>query len=180
VIAGEDGPLIKLNALLDRIYAVFVYLAALSLIAMLCTILLQIAGAIAGFHIPGLESYAVYCLAASMFLALASTMNRGEHIRVSLFLEQFPATTSRALDIVAHLTGTVLVGWMAWAITSLVLYSYQYNDVSLEIDATPLWIPQSAVMLGVWAFFLATLDRTIRLVSGQALARPSDELRAVE
>ena len=172
--------MIKLNALLDRIYAAFVYLAALSLIAMLCAILLQITGAIAGFHIPGLESYAVYCLAASMFLALASTMNRGEHIRVSLFLEQLPATASRALDVVAHVVGTMLIGWMAWAITGLVLYSYQYSDVSLELDATPLWIPQSVVMLGVWAFFLATLDRTIRLVSGQAPERPSDELQAVE
>lgn len=169
-----------LNAVLDRIYAVFAYLAALSLIAMLCAILLQIAGAVAGFHISGLESYAVYCLAASMFLALASTMNRGEHIRVSLFLEQLPVAFSRALDIVAHVIGTVLAGWMAWAITGLVLYSYQYNDVSLELDATPLWIPQSAVMLGVWAFFLATFDRTVRVLSGHAPERPDDELKAVE
>lgn len=170
----------KLNDCLDAIYTVFVYLAALALIAMLCTILLQIAGALFGFHIAGLESYAVYCLAASMFLALASTMNRGEHIRVTLLLERLSPGVGRKLDIAAHLIGTVLVGWMAWAMTKLVLYSYQYNDISLELDATALWIPQSAVMLGVWAFFLATADRTVRLLSGTARSDGADELHAVE
>ncbi|MCO5145043.1 MAG: TRAP transporter small permease [Aquamicrobium sp.] len=170
----------KLNDCLNAIYTVFVYLAALALIAMLCTILLQVAGALFGFHIPGLESYAVYCLAASMFLALASTMNRGEHIRVTLLLERLSPGAGRKLDIAAHLVGTALVGWMAWAMTRLVLYSYQYNDISLELDATPLWIPQSVVMLGVWAFLLATVDRTVRLLFGVARTDGADELHAVE
>lgn len=170
----------KLNDVLNAIYTAFVYLAALALIAMLCIILLQIAGALVGFHVPGLESYAVYCLAASMFLALASVMNRGEHIRVTLFLERLPPGAGRKLDIAAHLIGTALVGWMAWAMTRLVLYSYQYNDISLELDATPLWIPQSVVMLGVWAFLLATIDRTVRLLFGLAPADAADELHAVE
>lgn len=169
-----------LSAQLDKIYTAFVYLAALALIAMLCAILLQIAGAVTGFHIPGLESYAVYCLAASMFLALASTMNKGEHIRVTLLLEKLPARPGRFLDILAHLIGTVLVLWMAWALTRLVLTSYRFNDVSLELDATPLWIPQSIVMFGVWVFALATIDRTVRVVSGQRLADADGELKAVE
>jgi TRAP-type C4-dicarboxylate transport system permease small subunit len=170
----------RLCASLDKIYVAFVYLAALSLIAMLSIILLQVLGAVAGFHIAGLSSYAVYCLAASMFLALAATMNRGEHIRVSLLLDNLPARFGRVLDIVAHVMATVVVAWMALAITRLALYSYQYHDVSLELDATPLWIPQSVVLMGVWAFLLATLDRTVRLVFGKTPVRSNDEARSVE
>lgn len=170
----------RLFTFLDRLYELFVWLAALSLIAMLVAILLQIAGATFGFHIPGLESYAVYCLSASMYLALASTMNRGEHIRVTLLLEKLPERVGLWLDRAAHLLGAGLALWMAWAATRLVGYSWRFNDISLELDATPLWIPQSVLLVGAWVFALAVLDRTLRLFIGGPLARSGDDLQAVE
>ena len=38
------------------------------------------------FHLPGTDAYAGYLMAAAGFLALAHTLKRGEHIRVTLLL----------------------------------------------------------------------------------------------
>jgi hypothetical protein len=47
------------------------------------------------FHLPGTDAYAGYLMAASGFLALAHTLKRGEHIRVTLLLS---ALTGAALE----------------------------------------------------------------------------------
>lgn len=170
----------RLFAWLDKLYELLAWAAALSLAGMLVVILLQIAGAIVGFYLTGLDAYAVYFLAASIFLAFASTLSRGEHIRVTLVLQALPQSAARALDLAVHLLGTGLAVWMSWAITKLVFYSYKFNEISLEMDATPLWIPQSALMLGVWAFALAAADRTLRLCIGQPAPRGADDIRRLD
>ena len=50
-----------------------------------------IVGRLLGFNVPGTDAYAGYCMAAAGFLALAHTLKRGEHIRVTLLLEHCAA-----------------------------------------------------------------------------------------
>ena len=57
-------------------------------------VLLGIAGRLLDFHVPGTDAYAGYCMAAAGFLALAHTLKRGEHIRVTLLLRA-PARRAR-------------------------------------------------------------------------------------
>jgi hypothetical protein len=49
-------------------------------------VLLSIVGRQLHFHLPGTDAYAGYLMAAAGFLALAHTLKRGEHIRVTLLL----------------------------------------------------------------------------------------------
>ena len=54
-------------------------------------------GACSSFNLRGTDAYAGYCMAAAAFLALAHTLKRGEHIRVTLFLDRFgPRRIARA------------------------------------------------------------------------------------
>ncbi len=76
-----------MRAFLDRLYNAAGYLAALFLVGTLVMVLTGIAGRLMNFHVPGTDSYAGYCMAASGFLALAHTLKRGDHIRVTLILE---------------------------------------------------------------------------------------------
>ena len=62
-------------------------LAALFMVGTLAMVLLGIVGRLLGFNVPGTDAYAGYCMAARGFLALAHTLKRGEHIRVTLLLE---------------------------------------------------------------------------------------------
>ena len=71
---------------LDALYNGAAALAALFMVGLLGMVLLSVAGRQFQFHVPGTDAYAGYLMAASGFLALAHTLKRGEHIRVTLIL----------------------------------------------------------------------------------------------
>src|SRR5712691_1817591 len=72
---------------LDRLYDAAAYLAALFLMGTLAMVLAGIFGRMFGFQVRGTDAYAGYFMAGAGFLALAHTLTRGDHIRVSLILE---------------------------------------------------------------------------------------------
>lgn len=128
------------------------------MIGTLVMILLSVGGRLFDFHVRGTDAYAGYCMAAAAFLALGHTFKRGEHIRVTLFLDRFGATAHRVLQIWSHGTGLVLAVLLAWFTVRLAWQSFTFNDISQGNDATPLWIPQTAMALGSLVFAIALAD----------------------
>ncbi len=143
------------------LYGAAAWAAALCMIGTLVMILLSIAGRMFDFHVRGTDAYAGYCMAAAAFLALAHTFKRGEHIRVTLFLDRFGPTTHRVLQVWSHGAGLLLAGLLAWFSVRLVWQSFQFNDISQGNDATPLWIPQLAMALGSIIFVIAMADSLV-------------------
>jgi hypothetical protein len=88
---------VSLRHALDRLYGAAAWAAALFMIGTLVMILLSVTGRLLDFHVRGTDAYAGYCMAAAAFLALAHTLKRGEHIRVTLILDHTGA---------AHAAGT--------------------------------------------------------------------------
>jgi TRAP-type C4-dicarboxylate transport system permease small subunit len=121
-------------------------------------------------------------MAASAFLALAPTLRRGEHIRVTLLLNQLPAGGRQVLDVLCHVVAVALSGALAWFSIRLVLQSREFADISTGLDATPLWIPQLGMAIGTTLFAFAFLGDLILLLRGEALrdASSSDELSHIE
>jgi hypothetical protein len=78
-------------ALLDGLYDGAAWLAALFMVGLLAMVLLSIVSRQLHFHVPGTDAYAGYLMAGCGFLALAHTLKRGEHIRVTLLLSACPA-----------------------------------------------------------------------------------------
>ena len=87
---------------LDRLYLVTAALGAVAMVGTLLFVLLSIAGHVFDWYVPGTDAYAGYCMAASGFLALAHTLKRGEHIRVTLVLEHLAGPRQRALETAAN------------------------------------------------------------------------------
>src|SRR5437660_7517376 len=88
----------RMRKTLDRIYNAAAYLAALFLVGTLTMVLLGIAGRLLSFQVRGTDAYAGYFMAGAGFLALAHTLMRGEHIRVTLVLEHVNARWRRLLE----------------------------------------------------------------------------------
>ena len=151
-----------LRRALDAVYYAAAYLAAFFLIGTLAMVLVGIVGRWFHFHVPGTDAYAGYCMAAAGFLALAHTLKRGEHIRVTLLLERMASGRRRALEIWALAAGTLLACLFAWFSVRLAWQSYDFNDVSTASDATPLWIPQLSMAIGTLVLVVALLDELIR------------------
>lgn len=167
---------------MDRIYTGAGYLAGLFTIATLLAVLASIVGRLTKFDAAGADAYAGYCMAASSFLALAATLRRGEHIRVTLILNHLGARAQRVLDIVCHLAGMFLAGALAWYSGRLVWQSHAFNDISTGLDATPLWIPQIGMALGTALFFLCIAEDLVALLRGRPLreAAPAGEPAHIE
>jgi len=93
-----------MRKLIDTLFDLAAYLAGLFMIATLLAVLISIVGRLVpSLDLPGSDAYAGYCMAAAGFLALAPTLRRGEHIRVTLIFNQLPAGARHWLDIFCHL-----------------------------------------------------------------------------
>ena len=172
-----------MRPLLDRFFNIAGYLAGFFMVGTLLAVLASILGRLHPvFELPGADAYAGYCMACSAFLALAPTLRRGEHIRVTLLLNRLPAAGQRGLDILCHAVAIGMSGALAWFSIRLVQQSREFHDVSSSLDATPLWIPQLGMAIGTTLFALAFLGDLILLLRGEALREPSsgDEPSRIE
>ena len=152
---------------LDALYQGAGYFAALFMIGTLAMVLAGVTGRIFNFYLRGTDAYAGYCMAAASFLALAHTLKRGEHIRVTLILQHVPKKAHYALEIWCYLVATLIAAAIAYFSCHLAWQSYSFHDVSQGADATPLWIPQLTMAAGSVVMFIAFLDDFVCLLSGR-------------
>jgi TRAP-type C4-dicarboxylate transport system permease small subunit len=147
----------------ERLYRFSGYLAAFFLFCIFATTLLRMGSRAVGVNLRGLTDYAGYFMAASAFFALAHTFNHGSHIRIELFLSmmgRFRVWGERLSFLCASLVSL----WLAYFAWSMVYWSRKLNDIGQGLDATPLWIPQLSMAMGLTLLALAVLDHSIRLV----------------
>jgi TRAP-type C4-dicarboxylate transport system permease small subunit len=162
---------------LDRLYNAAGVLAALFLIGTLVMVVLGIAGRLLDFNVPGTDSYAGYCMAAAGFLALAHTLKRNEHIRVTLILERLSGRSHRVLELWALAAGTALAALFAYFSVRLAYQSWDFHDISTGNDATPLWIPQTTMAVGTVVLLVAMLDELVLEWHGKRIAKiPAEAL----
>ena len=161
---------------LDGLYDGAAALAALCLVALLVMVMLGVAGRLLHFHLPGTDAYAGYMMAAAGFLALAHTLKRGEHIRVTLLLSALKGRARRALELWALAAACALAGLMAFYSVRLAWQSHAFNDISTGNDATPLWLPQLAMAAGTLILLIAFVDELVLEWRGQRQQPVSDEM----
>lgn len=164
-----------MRKLLDALYNGAAALAALFLIGLLVMVLLSIFGRQLNFHLPGTDAYAGYLMAASGFLALAHTLKRGEHIRVTLLLGALRGRWKKGLELWALGFSTLLSAMFAFYSCKLAWQSRLFHDISTASDATPLWIPQIGMAAGAVILTIAFLDELVLEASGKRQVQVSDE-----
>jgi TRAP-type C4-dicarboxylate transport system permease small subunit len=152
---------------LDRFYRALMALAGLALVVAFGCVMAGIADRQFGLGLRGLDAYAGYAIAAALFLALPGTLQRGEHIRVTLLLQRLPPGGRRALEMACLLAGVLLTVGLAYYAARLVWVSYATHDVSQGSDATPLWLPQIAMALGCTGLAVAMLDAAVSRLLGR-------------
>jgi TRAP-type C4-dicarboxylate transport system permease small subunit len=161
---------------LDALYDGCAALGALFMVALLVMVLLSVISREAGFNVPGIDSYAGYMMAAAGFLAMAHTLKRGEHIRVTLLLGALGGGAKRGLEIWSLLAAVLLSALSAVYSTKLVWQSYAFHDISTGNDGTPLWIPQLTMALGAIVLAIAFIDEFVLELRGQRVEQVSDEM----
>ena len=171
------GPL---RRALDALYDGAAWLAALCMVGLLVMVLLSVAGRQLHFHLPGTDAYAGYLMAAAGFLALAHTLKRGEHIRVTLLLSALTGGAQRALEIWALFAATALALLSAFYSGRLAWQSRVFNDISTSNDATPLWLPQLSMAVGTAILAIAFIDELVLELRGKRVAAAPAEAAHIE
>jgi TRAP-type C4-dicarboxylate transport system permease small subunit len=162
-----------MSRMLDKFYGFLMFLSCVSMVLTFVSILLGVAAREFGWDIQGLDAYAGYAIAATLFLALPSTLKHGDHIRVTLVMQRLPVRAKNVLEYWCLLAASALSVCLAWFACRLVWVSYVTHDVSPSADISPLWIPQLAMALGCIGFAVAFLHALwLQFVGGQFFDLP--------
>jgi TRAP-type C4-dicarboxylate transport system permease small subunit len=160
---------------LDALYTGAAALAALFMVGLLLMVMLSILSRQLQFHVPGTDAYAGYMMAASGFLALAHTLKRGEHIRVTLVINALKGSAKRGLEIWALAAASMLALLFAFYSCKLSWQSWSFHDISTSSDATPLWLPQLTMALGTVVLAIAFIDELVMEIQGKRVIQESGE-----
>lgn len=170
-----------MSRLLSLFYRLLTVLAALAMVGAFGAVMLGVLGRQFDFNIRGLDAYAGYFIAATLFLALPDTLRKGDHIRVTLLLQQLPARVRNLFEYWGLITGFGLSAYLAFYSGRLVWQSYTVHDISQGADASPLWIPQLAMALGCIGFAIAMADALLaRMQDRSFFATAEGEIAHIE
>ncbi len=179
-----------MRTFLDWLYRASGALAAAFLVAIAVVVLLQVGantidaviklfgGEPRGLVIPSYAEFAGFFLAATSFLALASTLRAGGHIRVMLVLSRLPGPPQRAAEFWCVAVSGAVSAYFAWFTWKLAAESIEFNDLSPGIVPVPLWIPQAAMALGLTILAVAFADELASLARGRAASYHETEGKA--
>lgn len=157
------------------------WLAGAFLLAIAAMVLAQVGGRLFGALVPLADEFGGFCLAATSFLALASTFRAGGHVRVSLLLQHLPPRARRLAELWCLGTAALLAGYFTYYLAEMVWESLVFGDVGQGIVPTPLWLPQIGMALGMAALALALVEALVEVARGAApvyaQAEESDRVR---
>lgn len=165
-----------MRALLQRMVIIAASLGAVCFVGVEVMILYQLGGQFLPYIPRSADEFAGYLMGTSAFLALAHTFMAGEHIRVTLLVDRVGAATRSVLERCAVVLAAAMAAYLAYYMTKLAWQSWQFDERSSGLIALPMWVPQSAMALGAIVFFLAVVDRAVRVWGGEPVAVDTAEL----
>jgi TRAP-type C4-dicarboxylate transport system permease small subunit len=118
------------------------------------------------FHVPGTDAYAGYLMAGAGFLALAHTLKRAS-TSASRCCSAHSRAAPGALEIWALAAASALALLSAYYSGRLAWQSHAFNDISTGNDATPLWLPQLAMVAGTVVLAIAFIDELVLELQGR-------------
>ena len=163
-----------MDAFVKGFYKFLLMLSGVSMVATFGVILLGVAARQFLWDIQGLDAYAGYAIAATLFLALPASLRHGDHIRVTMVLQKLPPRWLNIFEFGCLTAACALTTFFAFYAGRLVWQSYVYHDVSAGADATPLWIPQTLMLLGCIGLAVAFVDALISRIQGRPFFEVTD------
>lgn len=108
------------------------------------------------------DEYSAYGLAAIIFLGAGYCLKEKGHIRITLILGLLPPLAARVITALATMITTMFMGYLWWSLFKMVRAAFRYESTSGTLTHTPLWIPQTIMLVGAGIFFIQLLAMSIR------------------
>ncbi len=108
------------------------------------------------------DEYSAYGLAAIIFLGSGYCLKERGHIRITLVLGLLPPKLGRWITCLATATTTVFMGYLWWRLFKMVESTLRYQTTSGTLTNTPLWIPQTLMLIGAACFMIQFVGTTVK------------------
>ena len=109
--------------------------------------------------------YTIYMIAGAAYFSAAYVLREHGHISVDLLVSRLSPRTRLLLESVTMLWSAIICAAITWSTFRLLQRSITLKNVSNTVLETPLWIPQSALVIG---FVLLTIQ-ALRMSIQQAI-----------
>ena len=106
-----------------------------------------------------------YLLVALTYLALGVSLHDGAFFRVEFLFERLPRRAQDWLACMFTLAALLFALLVDWQLVRLVQSSFRRGNVEPSLLATPLWIPQSVMPIGMTLLVLVLLGLLVRQVA---------------
>ena len=164
-----------MRSALNKLYDAAAWAAALMMIGTLLMVVLGMVDRYVTINFRGTDMYAGYCMASAGFLALAHTLKKNEHIRVTLLINSVPPAAKRVLELWSLTAAVLLSGLFCFYAIKLSYQSWDFHDISTGNDATPLWLPQIGMAAGALVLLIAFVDELVLEWRGERPTQDSEE-----
>lgn len=163
-----------MNKLVKNFYKFLLGLSGVAMVASFVIIILGVSAREFAWDIPGLDAYAGYAIAATLFLALPASLRHGDHIRVTMVISKLSPRMLNIFEYWCLTAASALTIYFAYYAGRLVWQSHAYHDVSAAADVTPLWIPQVLMFVGCVGLAVAFIDALISRIQGRPFFEEAD------
>lgn len=154
-------------------------ICALAMIAMAVGITVEIISRnFFHYSFRGVEELSGYLLVAITFLGLAVAVHEEGLFRVEILLERFPASVRKGLELLFLVAFAAFLLLIDYHCLSLVVGSWQNGYASSTLLATPLYLPQALIPLGLTFTLLLVVARFIRVAANSAAWLVADQDRS--
>jgi TRAP-type C4-dicarboxylate transport system permease small subunit len=108
------------------------------------------------------DEYSAYGLAAIIFMGAGFCLKEKGHIRITLILGFFPEKIASVITFIATFCTTAFMGYLWWYLFKMVGSAMRYGSTSGTLTNTPLWIPQTVMLIGAGCFFIQLAATTVK------------------
>jgi TRAP-type C4-dicarboxylate transport system permease small subunit len=109
------------------------------------------------------QEVSTYLYMWTMLAAASYTLQTGKHVHVDLLVERLPHRPRVVIEMITSAIGTVFCAIVAVQAYEMIAATIRFGKVSATPLRVPLWIPQSALLMGfvllTFQFALLIVDR---------------------
>jgi TRAP-type C4-dicarboxylate transport system permease small subunit len=117
------------------------------------------------------QETSIYLYMWTMLAAASYTLQTRKHVHVDLVVDRLPARPRLVLEAVTSTVGAVFCAVVSVQAYEMIAATVRFGKVSATPLRVPLWIPQSALLMGfvllTFQFAFLVLDRMVELKVGK-------------
>ena len=117
------------------------------------------------------QDFSIYLMIWCAFLGLMPTDLAGQHIRIDVWYKRLSARPQAWLEAFVYVAMAGFAATAAWTAGGVVAQSLRLGRRSLSLVSIPMWIPQTALVVGLGLFCLECIRRAV--LAAIELRRPA-------